>query len=87
MNCPCCALVKHYRNLGAIPLGEQVRQARINLGLSQHAVEERLHVNRGYLSRLEKGRFTPSLRMFQRLATVLQEVLVVGPIHRTEERE
>jgi len=49
-------------------IGSRLRGARESLGLSQEAVAARAGLNTSYLSQIERGRKTPSLEVFVRLA-------------------
>jgi len=60
-------------------LGERVRKLRIEKGLSQEALADRLHVVRQTVSKWEKGFSVPDADLLQRLADVfdvpLEELL------------
>jgi transcriptional regulator with XRE-family HTH domain len=49
-----------------------LRRIRHAKGLSQEDLAYEASVSRGYLSQLEKGAFYASLRVIERLATVLE---------------
>ncbi len=51
--------------------GQHLRQERSAANLSLAALAAKLHVTKGYLSRLESGKATPSTDMVERIARVL----------------
>jgi DNA-binding XRE family transcriptional regulator len=60
------------RDDGASEMGRRVRQLRVAAGLSQTALAKRAGMDRTHLSRLERGRLTPTLATLTRLAKTLQ---------------
>jgi DNA-binding XRE family transcriptional regulator len=60
------------RDEGAAEIGRNVRRLRIAAGLSQTALAKRSGLDRSHLSRLERGRLTPTLLTLRRLAKTLQ---------------
>lgn len=59
-----------------LKIGERIRQARLERGLSQGDLESRTGLLRCYLSRVENGHTEPSLQTLVRLATALDMPLV-----------
>lgn len=59
-----------------LKIGERVRQARLERGLSQGDLENRTGLLRCYLSRVENGHTEPSLQTLARLASALEMPLV-----------
>ncbi|MFI0964657.1 helix-turn-helix domain-containing protein [Streptomyces sp. NPDC021080] len=53
-------------------LGEALRQARVDAGLSQAAVAVAIGVRPDYVSKLERGERCPSARVAESLASVLE---------------
>lgn len=53
-------------------IGEQLIEIRTTLGLSQHEVADAANVSQGYLSRLERNQFCPTLPIVLRLAKALR---------------
>lgn len=49
-------------------LHSALKAARLSAGLSQAQMAERMHVSQGYLSQIEAGTRTPSLRVLRRAA-------------------
>jgi DNA-binding XRE family transcriptional regulator len=60
------------RDDGSAEIGRKVRQLRIAAGLTQTALAKRSGMDRTHLSRLEKGRLTPTLPTLKRLSKTLQ---------------
>lgn len=52
-------------------IGERLRRSRINLGLSQKDLAEKLKITSSAISMYESGRRLPSLEMFIKLIEVL----------------
>jgi DNA-binding XRE family transcriptional regulator len=74
-----CELAKNPRHTvsvrkddGASEMGKNIRHLRIAAGLTQTALAKRAGLDRTHLSRLERGRLTPTLATLQRLAKTLQ---------------
>jgi DNA-binding XRE family transcriptional regulator len=74
-----CELAKNPRHTVSVPrdegaseIGRRVRQLRVAAGLSQTALANRAGMDRTHLSRLERGRLTPTLATLTRLAKTLQ---------------
>lgn len=70
--------------------GARLRQLREAQGLSQAALAERVEVSPEYVSRIERGRGGPSLRMVGRLADglgVAPSELFLGPHQAPEDME
>lgn len=59
-----------------LKIGERIRQARLERGLSQGDLESRTGLLRCYLSRVENGHTEPSLQTLVRLASALDMPLV-----------
>lgn len=59
-----------------LKIGERIRQARLQRGLSQGDLESRTGLLRCYLSRVENGHTEPSLQTLVRLAAALDMPLV-----------
>ena len=53
--------------------GQRVRQARIDLGLSQEGLAERSGLHRTYIGTLERGERNPALLNILRVATALKK--------------
>src|SRR6185436_2353331 len=60
-------------SLGDHPLGQRLKTHRKSLGLSQHQVAARFGVQQGYLSKIEAGRSTPSLKLRREIEVWLSE--------------
>ena len=58
-------------------VAKAVIEARINKGLSQRNLADRLHTKQSVISRVENARTTPSLSFLRRLAEVLNLSLQV----------
>lgn len=54
-----------------VRLGKRVRELRISAGLSQEELGFRADMKRSYVSDLERGTRSPSVRALGRLATAL----------------
>lgn len=52
--------------------GENVRQRRAALGLSQEAVAELAGLDRTYISGIERGRRNPTLKIVEQIAEALR---------------
>ena len=52
-------------------LGERVRRSRMEAGLTQSQLSERVQIDQGYLARIERGLKWPSLEPVYRLAEVI----------------
>ena len=85
-DCPACSIIRFYKMQGDMPIGEQIRQARINRELSQHQLEERIYVNRGYISRVEAGKIAVSVRKLRQISNALGEPIVIGPNQQNEKK-
>lgn len=53
-------------------LGEKIKRRRKQSGLSQGELAERVGINPTHLSRLEGGRYQPSVEVLKKLADVLE---------------
>jgi DNA-binding XRE family transcriptional regulator len=62
-------------------VGDNVRRWRVAAGLSQDALAERLEMDRGYVSQIEKGRTNLTIKTLWKFATVL-EVKASQLLHR-----
>jgi DNA-binding XRE family transcriptional regulator len=60
------------KDYGASEMGTAVRRLRMAAGLTQTALAKRAGMDRTHLSRLERGRLTPTLATLTRLAKTLQ---------------
>lgn len=69
-----------------LKIGERIRQARLERGLSQGDLESRTGLLRCYLSRVENGHTEPSLQTLVRLATAL-DMPLVGFFDETRDQE
>lgn len=58
-------------------IAKAIIDARINKGLSQKDLAERLHTKQSVISRVENAKTTPSLSFLKRLAEVLNVSLKV----------
>lgn len=58
-------------------IAKAIIDARINKGLSQKDLAERLHTKQSVISRVENAKTTPSLSFLKRLAEVLNVSLQV----------
>lgn len=56
-------------NCNNLPIGAQLRQARIERGLSLAEVGRRVYMNPDYISELERGLHEPNLRTLETLTT------------------
>lgn len=61
----------------ANPIAAHLRERRFELGLTQQDVADAAATSHSAISRLESGIHTPSLATLQRIATVLDEELLV----------
>lgn len=61
--------------------GQAIRHYRMQEGLTQHELAERVGVDRTYLSRLESGAETQQLR---RILTILRELGVKASLERAD---
>ena len=62
-------------------IGEKIRTARKRANLSQQELAERIHINRSYLSIVEKGKSSPTYEFLEKVADGLKigvEDLVLG---------
>jgi transcriptional regulator with XRE-family HTH domain len=62
-------------------IGERIRQARRNAGLSQEALSGRIGVNRSYLSLVENGKSSPTFDFLEKVSSGLElksEDLILG---------
>lgn len=55
----------------AVKLGKKIRLARINKGLKQYELAEHCNVTANYISLIEAGKKTPSLRTISNIAKAL----------------
>ena len=53
-------------------LGRHIQRLREARGLTQEALAEKAHWSRGYLARVETGRYEPSLTMLAKVAKALR---------------
>jgi transcriptional regulator with XRE-family HTH domain len=53
-------------------LGEKIKTLRKRQGLSQEELAERVEINSTHLSRLETGKYQPSIDVLKRLAEALE---------------
>ena len=68
-------------------LGEELRHARDEAGLSQEEVAARAKIDRSYLSQLENGRKSPTLELLMRVCKAIgikTSTLVARVERRTE---
>lgn len=56
-------------------LGEEIKESRLNAGLSQEALALAAGVDRTYVSQLERGVANPSLKILYRITMVLEAEL------------
>lgn len=61
----------------ANPIAAHLRERRFELGLTQQEVATAAGTSHSAISRLESGTHTPSLATLQKIATVLDEELIV----------
>lgn len=59
-------------------LGEEIKESRLNAGLSQEALALAAGVDRTYVSQLERGVANPSLNILYRISKVLEAELQIG---------
>lgn len=52
-------------------IGEVLREAREKAGLTQMELSSKVGVTRAYYADVERGRYTPSLKVLSKLAEVL----------------
>ncbi len=52
-------------------IGEALREAREKAGLTQMELSSKVGVTRAYYADVERGRYTPSLKVLSKLAEVL----------------
>jgi uncharacterized protein len=67
--------------------GEALIQARRRAGLTQEQLAKRIGTTQAAITRLERGRFLPSLRTLQRLAGVLGVTFEIGSNDRVTVRQ
>lgn len=53
-------------------IGEVISRARYEKGLTQAELSEKTGISRSYISDVESGRYTPSVRTLTKLATFLE---------------
>lgn len=53
-------------------LGERLRKYRVNKGFSQETFAEKTHLDRTYISGLERGKRNPSFLIICRISKVLE---------------
>lgn len=71
-------------------LSERIKKARKNLKLSQQELADRLHVHQGHISKIEKGKATPSLQLINSICRELnikEEWLLFGETLLKESKE
>lgn len=49
-----------------------IRKAREKAGMTQYQVADSVGVSRAYFADVERGRYTPSLKLLSRLASLLE---------------
>lgn len=59
-------------------LGEEIKESRLNAGLSQEALALAAGVDRTYVSQLERGVANPSLKILYRISKVLEAELRIA---------
>lgn len=59
-------------------LGEEIKESRLNAGLSQEALALAAGVDRTYVSQLERGVANPSLKILYRISMVLESELRIA---------
>lgn len=59
-------------------LGEEIKESRLNAGLSQEGLALAAGVDRTYVSQLERGVANPSLRILYRISKVLKAELRIN---------
>jgi len=60
--------------------GEIIRKRRKELGKTQRQLADEVYVNRSIISQIENGKFTGSLRSYEKYVNSLGLELVVAPI-------
>ena len=53
-------------------IAETIKAARENSGMTQYEVADAVRVSRSYYADVERGRYTPSLKLLARLGNLLQ---------------
>ncbi len=61
---------------------DQLREARLRLGLSQEGLGERLGISQAHLSHIENGKVSPRLSSVVELARALDQEVIVVPRNR-----
>lgn len=61
-----------------ISIGEKIREARRNAGMTQDALAEAMQVTRSAISNWEQGRRLPDYRSLQQLSKILNSDLTIG---------
>ena len=54
-----------------VQFGRRIRELRLERGFSQEEFADRIHLDRTYVSGIERGRRNPTLRTLQQFATGL----------------
>jgi len=52
-------------------IGKMLKNARENIGKTQQQIADEAEVSRAYYADVERGRYTPSLRLLSRLGNLL----------------
>lgn len=55
-----------------VHLGKEIKELRLNAGLSQEALALAAEVDRTYVSQLERGVANPSLKILYRISKILE---------------
>lgn len=68
-------------------LGEEIKELRLNAGLSQEALALEAGVDRTYVSQLERGIANPSLMILYRISKVLETELRIAFLDASSEKD
>ena len=64
-------VTNEYEDIDAVVLGYQIKEKRIDSGLTQAELAEKIGIDQSDLSKLEKGLLNPSIKLVRRVANGL----------------
>jgi len=66
-------------------LSEEIKESRLNAGLSQEALALAAGVDRTYVSQLERGVANPSMKILYRISKILKAELRITFLNRSRD--
>ena len=66
-------------------LGEEIKESRLNAGLTQESLALAAGVDRTYVSQLERGVANPSMKILYRISKILKAELRIALLNRSRD--